>query len=603
VESGLYLFQALGTRTEHFMFYTTTLYIALIIFGFGLLYKISHWFRYKTSLDAVALSTTTRVFAAMKGILGSLFTAKIFILLRVFIFDVVIQIRVFREDKLRWLMHICIYGGFMLLLLMHALDALITSNLFSDYSSTHNPFMFLRDLFGAIVIVGLAIALYRRFVLKVPRLATNAMDRYTIIILAFVLISGILLEGAKIVSYSRYRDMVHEYGDVEEKEELKALESFWVEEFELVSPNLKRPFDTRVLELGKELHEMNCAGCHSRPHWAFMGYAASIVLKPAALSLDKLRIHTLLWYMHFLACFFALAYLPFSKFFHIFASPLSLLANAVMEKGRSDPANMATKEAIELDACTHCGTCSSHCSVAVILEEIPNVNILPSEKMVSLKALASGKGLSERDFRLIQEGVYLCTNCNRCTVVCPVGISLKDLWLSVREHLLQRGYPELNILSPLSFYRGLMRNSITQVDYDKPLEFAREAVVNEYTLFEGQDRPLSFTQVDREFQSEVDLSTQANTYSVCFSCESCTTVCPVVANYDNPKETLGLLPHQIMHSVALGLRDLAFGSRMLWDCLTCYQCQEYCPQRVRVTDVFYELRNLAVLHLKEKILS
>lgn len=586
------------------MFYRITLYVALLIFGFGLLYKISHWFRYKASLNAVGLSTTTRVFAAVKGIVQTVFTAKILTILRVFILDVVSQIRVFREDKLRWLMHMCIYGGFMLLLLMHALDALITSKLFSDYSSTLNPFMFLRDLFGAIVMVGLAIALYRRFVLKVPRLVTNAMDRYAIIILAAVLISGIFLEGTKIISYSRYREMVQEYADVEEKEELRALESFWAEQFELVSPNLKRPFDAKALEMGKELHEMSCAGCHSRPQWAFMGYAVSRALKPAALSLDRIRIHTLLWYIHFLACFFALAYLPFSKFFHIFASPLSLLANAVMDKDKSDRANMATKEAIELDACTHCGICSSHCSVAVLLEEIPNVNILPSEKMVSLKALASGKRLSQRDFRLIQEGIYLCTNCDRCTVVCPVGISLKDLWFNVREYLVQRGdYPEFNILSPLSFYRGLKSELITQVDYKKPLKLARETISAEYDFLESQDKVLSFTQADREFQSEVGLSLQANTYSVCFGCENCTTVCPVVANYDNPQEVLGLLPHQIMHSIGLGLRNLAFGSRMLWDCLTCYQCQEYCPQRVRVTDVFYELRNLAVLHLKGKMSS
>jgi len=58
-----------------------------------------------------------------------------------------------------------------------------------------------------------------------------------------------------------------------------------------------------------------------------------------------------------------------------------------------------------------------------------------------------------------------------------------------------------------------------------------------------------------------------------------------------------LLPHQIMHACALGVRDLAFGSNMLWDCLTCYQCQEQCPQGVSVTDVLYELKNLAVEHV------
>jgi heterodisulfide reductase subunit C len=39
---------------------------------------------------------------------------------------------------------------------------------------------------------------------------------------------------------------------------------------------------------------------------------------------------------------------------------------------------------------------------------------------------------------------------------------------------------------------------------------------------------------------------------------------------------------------------MAAGPRMLWDCVTCYQCQEHCPQNVTVTDILYQLKNLAV---------
>ncbi len=556
------------------MLYTIALYVALTIFGLGLIYKVSLWFRYSIGMDAVDLPTSRRVSAAIKGIISTLFSVKVLTLLRVFILDVVLQIRILREDFLRWFMHMCMYGGFMLLLLMHALDKFITSVLFTDYYSTLNPFMFLRDLFGALVILGLAIALYRRFILKVSHLATKAMDHYAIIILAVIMISGLVLEGTKIVSYSNYQEMAEEYADLEQKEEIRSLEAFWVKEFEMVSPDIKGPVDVKSLDKGKELHEMSCAGCHSRPQWAFMGYGVAKAIKPVALSLDRANVHTLLWYIHFLTCFFALAYLPFSKFFHIIASPVSLLANAVMEKGRSDRANIATKQAIELDACTHCGTCSLRCSVAPVLEEIPNVNILPSEKMPSLKALASGKELSEKELRIIQEGTYLCTDCRRCTVVCPVGINLNDLWSNMKEYLVQKGYPE-------------------------PMVWAREAIGAEYSLINMQDKVLSLTSADRGFQDEVTPLARVNTYSVCFGCENCTTVCPVAGNYDNPREVLGLLPHQIMHSLGLGLRDLAFGSRMLWDCLTCYQCQEHCPQGVCVTDVLYELKNMAFRHLKE----
>lgn len=585
------------------MFEATTLYAALIIFGLGLVYKVSTWFRYKIGKNAREIPTSKRVSAAFTGILSTVFSLRILTVLRVFVLDVILQKRVLKEDFLRWFMHMCIYVGFMLLVLMHALGSLVTSRLFPEYYSTVNPFMFLRDLFGAVVILGILLAVYRRFVLKVPRLVTNAMDHYAIIIVAVIMISGIVLEGTKIVSYSSFQQMVEEYGAAEDEQELRSLEAYWVEEFGVVSPNFKGPFDGKTLNQGRELHEMSCVECHSQPQWAFTGYGVAKIIGPAALWFDRIHIPGILWYIHILACLIGLAYLPFSKMLHIFASPLSLLANAVMEKGESAPANIATRQALELDACTHCGSCTTRCSVAVAFEEIPNVNILPSEKIASLKALASGRQLSEPELRIIQEGVYLCTNCYRCTVVCPVGINLQDLWFTVREDLLHRGYPEFLALSPLSFYRGLMREEIDQGDYRKPVDRAREAIVAKCDLMKHQDKALALTPTNRGFHDRLSLSAQANTFSVCFGCETCTNVCPVVSNFDNPKETLGLLPHQIMHACGLGVRDLAFGSNMLWDCITCYQCQEQCPQGVSVTDVLYELKSLAVKNVKATTLK
>ena len=84
-----------------------------------------------------------------------------------------------------------------------------------------------------------------------------------------------------------------------------------------------------------------------------------------------------------------------------------------------------------------------------------------------------------------------------------------------------------------------------------------------------------------------------DTFSQCFSCQSCTSVCPVVGNYEQPEENLDLLPHQIMCCLGLGLTAIAGGAGMIWDCLTCYQCQENCPQQVAVCDLLYGLKNLA----------
>ena len=71
-------------------------------------------------------------------------------------------------------------------------------------------------------------------------------------------------------------------------------------------------------------------------------------------------------------------------------------------------------------------------------------------------------------------------------------------------------------------------------------------------------------------------------------------MCPVVGNYDNPEQMLGLLPHQIMGCLGLGLTEMATGAKMIWDCLTCYKCQENCPQQVEVCDLLFDLKNVAV---------
>jgi len=586
------------------MFYYISLYISLAIFIGGLIYKIYAWLSHKIGVDSKDIPTSKRLSSALKGIVLTIFSAKILTLINVFFLDIILQRKVFNEDFFRWLTHILIYVAFMLLLLMHALDKFITSAIFPNYSATLNPFLFLRDLFGALVIIGVCMAIYRRFILRPPRLKTNSMDTYAIIILAVIMLSGIILEGTKIGSYSIYKTMVSDYAGLEEgEEEFKALTAFWVDKFGTVSPDLKAPFEATLLEEGKELHEMSCSGCHSRPQWAFVGYPVAKVFKGAALGLDKGGIHTLLWYIHFLACFIGLAYLPFSKFLHIITSPLSLLANSVMDKKGSEPANIATRQALELDACTHCGACTSRCSVGIIVEEIENENILPSEKLQSIKAIVTKKQTDETRFRLILDGTYLCTNCHRCTDVCPAGINLEDLWFSAREDMFQKDYPEFSILSPLSFYRGLMRESIPQTDYNRPLIQAREAIASKYELIKTPDKAVNLTPDNQELRDSLLLSDQAATFSACFGCQTCTNVCPVVAAYENPKDVLGMLPHQIMYATGLGIKDLAFGSQMLWDCLTCYQCQEQCPQGVKVTDVLYELKNLAIKNAERKVES
>jgi len=133
-----------------------------------------------------------------------------------------------------------------------------------------------------------------------------------------------------------------------------------------------------------------------------------------------------------------------------------------------------------------------------------------------------------------------------------------------------------------------MQDRISADEYANPILIARQAVAGRFTELTNRETviPLNDTAPQPEISD--------NTYAGCFSCQSCTTVCPVVGNYDKPEQSLGLLPHQIMCCLGLGLIEMASGARMIWDCLTCYKCQENCPQQVEVCDVLFRLKNVAV---------
>lgn len=513
-------------------------------------------------------------------------------LLKVAVLDVLLQVRILRESRIRWIMHMCLMYGFLVLLLLHALEGYISENLFADYYSTKSPFLLIRNLAFVLVMVGVILAVYRRSFNPQPRLMTSRADRLMLIVLAVVMLSGFVLESSKIVSFTSFQEMVADYAELDDPDDEKALASYWVAHYGMVAPDLKEPLDEASLEAGAELHESFCADCHARPQWAFASYSLSRLLKPMALFLDQAGLPTLLWQVHYLACFLGLALLPFSKFLHIVTTPLSLMANAVMDDRSSDPANIETRQIMEADACTHCGACTQQCAVGVIFEAIANASILPSEKISLTRLLTSGRPMNEDQVRSLQSGFYLCTNCHRCTDVCPAGINLQKLWFKTRESIFRKGFPDTMLLSPLSYYRGLMAPHIAKDSYERPLERIKNHVSS---VFEFSDRAhdLAPQQMDDNFRSVLKASSQSDTFSACYTCSTCTSVCPVVKSFDDPQAALDMMPHQIMHAAAMGLRDMVFSSRMLWTCLGCYQCQEACPQGVHIADVLCEFKGLA----------
>ncbi len=552
------------------MFFQLSLLLALAICLSGLIYKTWSWLTVSINKEEERYSPRQRAAAALAGLGRVVFSARIGAMLKALVLDGLLQQRSLSHSVLAWLAHIFIFFGFMGLLLLHALGEQITASLFSDYYPTLDPWLFLRDLLGVMVLVGVGLVICRRLMVPGLRITTRRTDRIAICILAVILFSGFGLQALKITSASVFNQMMEEYSTVEEPNEALALRSVWAADHGVVFAPGQTSQDPAVLKLGRQLNQDSCLECHSPAQHAFASYALSRLLRPAALSLDRAGVPQVLYYIHFLACFLGLALLPFTKFLHLITAQLLMAFNAAVDREAMNPASRAFMRALELDACTHCGTCTVHCSVAVAVRIIPNQDILPSEKLTSLAKLVHGHNGGKADLARIRQGAYICTDCDRCTKLCPVGINLRDIWAALKDRLDSEGFGEP--------YRELASASWQAAEASR------------------QQKQVKVT--TGAFQKSLRYSAQGVNFSECYSCKTCTNACPLVFRSEHPTEELDLLPHQVILSVALGMQAEAMGARMVWNCLTCYQCQEACPNLVPVTDIFYELRNMAARSAK-----
>ena len=548
------------------MFFTITLYLSLIICSAGLLYRSRCWFVYRVGPRAERFAGMQRFAAAVRAVAAALAGRRALVLFKVLVLDVLLQVKILKVSFWRWFMHMSIFAGFLLLLLMHALDGQITRAMFPEYESTLNPFLFLRNLGGALVLVGIVVAIYRRWASRRLKFITLAGDKLALVILAVIIMSGFLLESFQIISSPIFDQMVEDYLGSDDPEDVAALKAYWAEDFAVVFGVPTAAASSALMAKGRMLHEESCAGCHSNPHTAFVSYPLAKAAQINAGLLNRVRADIWLWYVHFLACFIGLAILPFTKFFHLISTPLRLLVNAVEDPAASAPVNRETGRAMGLDACTRCGVCSLHCSVAPVFDIIDNRNILPSEKLKAVKAVAAGKRHDSATLAFISEGSFICTACLRCTELCPAGINLQDVWSASRNNLAEKGF-------------------------DQPHIWVREKTAAEWAASLEEYEAVS--PAAAHTPGAFGLCDKRETFAECIQCTTCTNVCPVVAATDNPSRDLELTPQQIMNLLRLGLKDMAMGARMVWDCTTCYMCQEHCPNGVKVADVLYELRNMA----------
>ncbi len=100
------------------------------------------------------------------------------------------------------------------------------------------------------------------------------------------------------------------------------------------------------------------------------------------------------------------------------------------------------KEVIQTGACTNCMLCAEVCPAVSATSDGMLSGVYRLHTLNRLFRARAGlfkrfyKASLNKDFlKGFSETVYRCTLCGRCEEVCPSGISLKDIWISLRQDM------------------------------------------------------------------------------------------------------------------------------------------------------------------------
>jgi len=104
------------------------------------------------------------------------------------------------------------------------------------------------------------------------------------------------------------------------------------------------------------------------------------------------------------------------------------------------------KEIVQIEACTNCMLCAEVCPAVLATSKGTLSGVYRLAKLRELVRARSGlfkrffSGTDNPDsLSGFSETVYRCTLCGRCQEICPSGILLKDIWISLRQDLVHSG--------------------------------------------------------------------------------------------------------------------------------------------------------------------
>jgi len=183
------------------------------------------------------------------------------------------------------------------------------------------------------------------------------------------------------------------------------------------------------------------------------------------------------WWLHIVIVYAFIAYVPHSKYFHMFAGPFNLLFHRETSPGEIEPINLENtevygiekaldltwKDCLDAFACIECGRCQDVCPAYLSGKPLsPKMIIYNLERHLLRSYFPLHEKNREKLPAIVPEVIkpdelWTCTTCGACMHVCPVEIEhlAKIFGLRQAQVLMESQFPtELN-----SFFRHLETNA------------------------------------------------------------------------------------------------------------------------------------------------
>jgi Fe-S oxidoreductase/nitrate reductase gamma subunit len=308
------------------------------------------------------------------------------------------------------IIHFLIFLGCIVFLLGAFLDFI--SHYFFDFmhGNFYLGYSVVTDVFGILVLIGVILALIRRYVKKPDRLDNQKQDLIALLLIFFVVLTGFIVEGLRIAATELPNDVD------------------WAP-------------------------------------WSPGGYVLALGFSNLSHS-ALLTWHQVWWWLHMLIAIGAITYvsLYWNRLWHIIIAPLNVFFRPLESKGALVREDFSTvhdlglagiedftwKQILDLDACVRCGRCQDACpayasgkplSPKKVIQDLKDSWLARAPGLVKNKGKLSATNPGNTDSHLsdaiTEEVTWECTTCGACMEVCPVYVEHVPKIVGIRRELVE----------------------------------------------------------------------------------------------------------------------------------------------------------------------